>query len=321
MLDLYPWQQSLWQQFLAAKNQQKLAHAIALTGVDGLGKAQFAQQMAKAVLCLSPNEEGNACGQCHSCQVFDAGNHPDHLDIEPEEAGKQIKIEQIRDLKEKQQLTPTISTWKTVVINPAYSMNVNANNSLLKLLEEPEANTLIILITSKPERMPITVKSRCQSMHFNAPEKETCLKWLQQHYPNFNDAPLVDELLQLAKGAPLKLIEMLEENVGEQVTQINTDFEQLIKLSQNPMQLAAAWMQYEPSQLMEQLYQNVHKRIVELNKMPKTQQSDAQGKQYWQIADCIVHTTKLISSQNNLNKQLLLEGFLVELSTIFHTKA
>ncbi len=50
MLDTYPWQQSVWQQFLSAKNQQKLAHAIALTGVDGLGKVQFAQQMAKAVL-------------------------------------------------------------------------------------------------------------------------------------------------------------------------------------------------------------------------------------------------------------------------------
>jgi len=131
---IYPWQTIQWQLFSQQKQQQRLPHAIVMTGVNGLGKRSLADQMVAALLCENDNTS-EPCGQCHSCQLFMAGSHPDHTIIEPEESGKQIKIEQIRRLKDKQQLTPTVAKWKTVIVCPADNMNINANNSLFKLLE------------------------------------------------------------------------------------------------------------------------------------------------------------------------------------------
>jgi DNA polymerase III subunit delta' len=121
MTELLPWQLPQWQHVIARVEQQRLPHAVLLTGVAGLGKTLFAAKMAESLLCQSPNEHFHACGHCHSCQLVQAGNHPDHLTIRSEEAGKSIKIEQIRALKEKQSLTPSIANWKTVVIESADS--------------------------------------------------------------------------------------------------------------------------------------------------------------------------------------------------------
>ena len=104
---LYPWQAQSWQHFVQQYRQQRMPHAVLLTGVEGLGQLAFAEQMAMLVLC-EQHELSEPCGQCHSCQLFSAGNHPDHTVIRPEETGKQIKIEQIRGLKQKQTLTTNV---------------------------------------------------------------------------------------------------------------------------------------------------------------------------------------------------------------------
>lgn len=308
---LYPWQQSSWQQFASLKQQQRIPHAILLTGVNGLGKNTFSQQITKSILCLSPRESQLACGQCHSCHVFDAGSHPDHIEIKPEETGKQIKIEQIRQLIEKQQLTPTVSKWKTVVISPAYSMNVNANNSLLKLLEEPQPNTLFVLITSKPEQTPITVKSRCQTFHLPAPPFSEALAWLVANSA-YNADETTTNILKLAKGAPLAAIEMLDQQGAESYQQIEQDFNTMLTAYISPIELAANWQKYNLSQLMNQLQYSLQDRIVNNQlAIDKSPSLEHQNKRYWQIMDCIVDTTKLLSSPNNINKTLLIEDFIV----------
>jgi len=311
MTDLYSWQQSLWQQFASLKQQQRIPHAILLTGVDGLAKNAFSQHITKSVLCLSPHDSQQACGQCHSCQVFDAGSHPDHIEIKPEEIGKQIKIEQIRQLIEKQQLTPTVSKWKTVVISPAYSMNVNANNSLLKLLEEPQQNTLFVLITSKPEQTPITVKSRCQTFHMATPAFSDALTWLENN-SSYNADDITTKILKLAKGAPLAAIDILNEQGSETYQQIEQDFNAMLTAYISPIELAANWQKYNLSQLMNQLQYSLQDRIVNNQLVTdKPASLEHQSKRYWQIMDCIVDTTKLLSSPNNLNKALLIEDFIV----------
>jgi DNA polymerase-3 subunit delta' len=318
MADIYYWKQPAWQRFLTTKRQQKIAHAVTLCGVSGLGKHELSLHMAKAVLCLTPNDDGSQCNHCHSCQLFEAGNHPDHLVIEPEEVGKQIKIEQIRQLKEKQQLTPTISRWKTVIINPADMMNVNANNSLLKLLEEPEENTFMMLVTAKFERLPITVRSRCQQIHLKTPNMDETIKWLTEHGKQIDTDPFFEQYYSLANGAPLAIAELVESDAVTQFQQINNDLETLFKQRVNPIEIAVNWLNFDLPLLMQQCYQVVHSKLTERF---KSQQNNADGlslPQDWKIVDCIVETTKLISSQNNLNKQLLLERFLVELNTILH---
>jgi DNA polymerase III subunit delta' len=310
MNELYPWQEQVWQQFVELKQRQRLPHALLLTGVHGLGKNSFTQKMTKSVLCLSDNND-DACGVCHSCHLFEAGSHPDHIEIKPEETGKQIKIEQIRQLIDKQQLTPTVSKWKTVVISPAYAMNVNANNSLLKLLEEPQQNTLIILVTSKPEQMPITVKSRCQNIHMTTPEFNQAMEWISQ-YSDYQKDNVPQKILQLAKGAPLAAIEMLNAQGVEQYQQVDQDFNDILSTRVNPVMLAAKWQKFDLTQVINQLQYNVKDRIIsiqmEVNNKPA---SRAENKQLWKVMDCIIETTKLLSSQNNINKTLLIESFIV----------
>ena len=301
---IYPWQTTQWQFFSQQKQQQRLPHAIVLTGVDGLGKQVFAEQMVATLLCENDNAS-EPCGKCHSCQLFMAGSHPDHTIIEPEESGKQIKIEQIRRLKDKQQLTPTVAKWKTVIIFPADSMNINSNNSLLKLLEEPQNNTLLVLITAKPEYLPITILSRCQKITLSAPNKDESINWVQQQ--GSFDGAIVDQLIPLAKGAPLAVIKMLQADILPQIQQIEADFKSLLHGQVNPVMMAKDWQQYDLNMLFNHLQNLVKKNIITLQKQDNTKGT----KRSWHIYDCIITIIKLLSSSNNINKTLLIEQFMV----------
>jgi len=300
---LYPWQQSQWQNISQQIQQQRLPHALLLTGVAGLGKLSFANHIVATVLCEKNEQE--ACGQCHSCQLFTAGSHPDHTLIEPEEPGKQIKIEQIRQLKGKQELTPTVAKWKTVIIAPAENMNINSNNSLLKLLEEPQQNTLLVLSSAKPERLPITILSRCQKVALTVPTSEIAINWLQQQ-ASINEQE-ISTLLQLAKGAPLATLELLESDLINILQQVDSDFESLLQQSANPVMLAKNWLQYDLLMVLHHLQTQLKKRII----LMQNQGNTSNSKEFWTIYDCIIAAIKLTSSANNINKILLIEQFMV----------
>ncbi|MBL1320917.1 MAG: DNA polymerase III subunit delta' [Methylophaga sp.] len=311
---MHPWNQNLWQRFCQQQQQQRLPHALLLSGVAGLGKQQFAKAIVANVLCMSLKNDNSPCGQCHSCQLLSAGNHPDHIEIMPEEVGKQIKIDQIRGLKEKQQLTTSVASWKSIIISPADAMNVSANNSLLKLLEEPQQNTLLILVSDKPERLPITIRSRCQSYPFSSPPTEQALAWLAtQNVNNQNDE--LEKILQLASGAPIKVLEMLDANINEQYQQIERDFDAILSGQANPIALATSWKNFELSEVLQYLHYLIKKRLIELM---KTEQKSTKNRHYLKISDCIMSTIKLTSSLNNVNKTLLTEDFIVSVMQITH---
>jgi DNA polymerase-3 subunit delta' len=305
---LYPWQQNLWQQFAAMQNNQRMPHALLLSGIKGLGKQTFADRMITSLLCQHRSANSDACGQCHSCQLLGAGSHPDHTVVSPEESGKQIKIDQIRQLKQKQTLMSKVSTWKTVLITHADSMNVNAFNSLLKLLEEPQPNSVLILISENTHQLPVTIKSRCQSLIMQVPDQQTSLSWLQSQNPQ-REIHEWQALLRLVQGAPLAAIAIQEQGLA-QSQQIYNDFAALMKTQVNPVSMAASWQQYD---LIAVMYQIQHLIQLKMESLLTGQEpvSPAILKQYWAISDCIIDTIKLISSQNNLNKTLLIEDFMV----------
>jgi DNA polymerase-3 subunit delta' len=310
--NMQPWNKNLWQRFCQQQQQQRLPHALLLSGIAGLGKKEFANAIIANVLCASGQNDNSPCGQCHSCQLLSAGNHPDHIEVMPEETGKQIKIDQIRSLKDKQQLTASVASWKTVIISPADAMNVSASNSLLKLLEEPQRNTLLILITDKPEKLPITIRSRCQSYHFSSPPTEQALAWLAiQNRNNENDE--LEKTLQLASGAPIKVLELLDKNIGEQYQQIERDFDAILSGQVNPIALAASWKDFELSEVLHYLHYFLKNRLIELM---KTKQQSVKQMHYLKISDCIISTLKLTSSLNNVNKTLLTEDFIVSVMQI-----
>ena len=317
MTELLPWQLPLWQHVIARVEQQRLPHAVLLTGVAGLGKTLFAAKMAESLLCQSPNEQFHACGRCHSCQLVQAGNHPDHLTIRSEEAGKSIKIEQIRALKEKQSLTPSIANWKTVIIESADSMTNSAANSLLKLLEEPQNNTILILTTDAVHRLPITIRSRCQQMHLPAPDHSITLHWLSSQGITA-DAKQVEKIASLTQDAPFAIVKALETNEWQSYQQVQQDFDQLLQQRVNPVQLASQWQQLDLVKVMHQLLSTIK---IRLKKHYTEYAEDSKTQQYWQIVDCIVNTIKLVSSSNNYNKTLLIEDFMVSVMRISQTNS
>jgi DNA polymerase-3 subunit delta' len=121
---------------------------------------------------------GDCCDECSSCKKIDSGVHPDLLVISPE--GGQIRIEEIRSINDTLSLKPFEGRWKVVVVDEASTMNPYAANAFLKTLEEPPKDSLIILVSSNPERLPDTIRSRCSRVNFTPLSYEACKKVIEK---------------------------------------------------------------------------------------------------------------------------------------------
>lgn len=138
----------------------RLAHAYLFEGPDGVGKRLVALALARALFC----EQHTGCGECSACRKVEHQNHPDLHIIEPD--GNTLKIEQIRALQRELSFRPLEGSRKICVIEAAEKMNASSGNALLKTLEEPSGNALIILLTSRPDALLTTICSRCQRLPF-----------------------------------------------------------------------------------------------------------------------------------------------------------
>lgn len=160
-----------------AIEQNKVSHSYLLVGTMGIGKKMMATQYAKAILC---SEQKKTCHTCKSCIEFEGQNNPDFLWIKPE--GNSIKIEQIRELQKRIQEKPIISNRKVYIIEDADFMTKEAQNCLLKTLEEPPQFATIILIGSNENAFLTTIKSRCMILRFNPIENLEIKQYLEENY-------------------------------------------------------------------------------------------------------------------------------------------
>jgi DNA polymerase-3 subunit delta' len=144
-------------------DKQMVSHAYLFCGPSGVGKKTCAAAFARALLCRQP-AEGDACGECRSCRQVEAGNHPDLIKVEPD--GGSIKIDQAREIQRRMTLAPFQGGRQICVIDRAESMTDEAANCFLKILEEPPAGVVFILICVQPYALPATVLSRCQQVLF-----------------------------------------------------------------------------------------------------------------------------------------------------------
>ena len=211
----YPWTYEQWTQLQHRRQERRLPHALLLAGPTGLGKSQFARELAQSLLCEQPATDGAACQQCRSCARFAAASHPDMFVVEPEEPGKAIKVDQIRDLISQFALaTHREGGYRIAIVQPAEQMNLAAANSLLKTLEEPPPDTLILLICASPSLLPATILSRCQRLEFAPPSHAEALAWLtRQHAIPTEQA---EALLALACDAPLSALSLQQGAVLEE---------------------------------------------------------------------------------------------------------
>ena len=208
---------------------KKISHSYIFWGTEGIGKKLIAKEFAKRILCLEQQED---C-KCKSCIEFDSDNNPDFQLIEPNE-GK-VKIEQIREMQRKVAEKPIISNKKVYIIENSDTMTTEAQNCLLKILEEPPEYITIILICSNEDNLLSTIKSRCTRMHFEPIDTEKIKKYLKQNYP---DQEISDNIINLSQGSIGKAIKLNEnKSIYENIEKIllsmqKSDLIEIIQMSE-----------------------------------------------------------------------------------------
>ena len=142
-----------------------LPHALIFSGITGIGKRTAAKAVAMALNCKNNPDGYSPCGHCSPCRQIISDSHPDVLLIEPQ--GNYLRIDQIRKLLSTLALRPFTAEHRVVIISGAQKMNKEAANALLKILEEPPSNTILILTTLQTSDLLPTIVSRCRNIRFN----------------------------------------------------------------------------------------------------------------------------------------------------------
>jgi len=233
----YPWHHEQWQRVSRARAADRLPHAILLAGPDGLGKADFAKRLSDSLVCVRLNENGDACGTCASCRQAHAGSHPDQRLVAPDEPGKMIKIDAIRDLSGKSVLAAQEGGYRVFLIQPAEAMNRAAANALLKTLEEPSSRSVLILVSSHPTRLAATIRSRCQVIKFGIPRVQEVRAWLREQGCEAE----LDELLAISGGAPLRALQAREQGWLEESRRLSQELLDLKQRKANPLTIVEEW--------------------------------------------------------------------------------
>ena len=159
-------QGTAWTRSLRLARRRTLPHALVIAGAPGVGKTLAAHLLAKALLCESeaPSDSERSCGSCAACRRFDAGTHPDLFLVAPAADKREIAVEQVRTLQQSLLLVAAGGRARVVILDPADALNESGQNALLKTLEEPLADTFLLLLTSRPEQLLATVRSRAQRL-------------------------------------------------------------------------------------------------------------------------------------------------------------
>jgi DNA polymerase-3 subunit delta' len=236
----FPWQREDWQRLQTLRAHWP--HALLLHGQPGIGKVEFARELAQGLLCEQPLDDGRPCGTCVACHWFRQRNHPDFRVVCPESlAGdaappvsdsdasdskdakdakegddsgkksktlsKEIKIEQVRALLDFVGVGAHRGGMRVVLLYPAEALNLAAANALLKTLEEPPAGVAFLLVSANVERLLPTIVSRCRQAPMATPDLTSASAWLA--------AQGVDDpasLLAEAGGAPLAALALANDD-------------------------------------------------------------------------------------------------------------
>lgn len=184
----------------------KTSHSYMFVGIEGIGKKLIAKEFAKMILCT---DENKYCDKCKSCIEFNTNNNPDFKIIEPD--GNSLKIEQIREFQKKVSEKPIISRKKVYIINDSDKMTTEAQNCLLKTLEEPPEFVTIILIGANENLFLSTIKSRCMIIHFEEISNQIIEKYLEQNYQTKINSKIMLEAFQGSIGKAIQLKEKQDE--------------------------------------------------------------------------------------------------------------
>ena len=242
-----PWQDEHWARLQARRARGALPHALLVCGPEGLGKRAFAERFVRGLLCLEP-VDGEACGHCRSCALLAAGTHPDRVTLSYglRKDGVQrsgIVIDQIRELSARLAMSSQFGGWQVATIDPADALNGAAANALLKTLEEPAAQTMLVLVADAPWRLPQTIRSRCQRIEFHLPAADQALAWLQAQ-----GIPDAAAALGAAGGNPGLAQRWAQEGALDRRREVRKDLAGLAAGRGEAMDVVRRWLDSEPAQ-------------------------------------------------------------------------
>ena len=233
--DLYPWLESNWNSLIKQYFSERLPHAMLWITPSGIGTETLALQFLQLLMCSSV-QNNKACGECNHCQLFEANTHPDFHYLSLEESSKVIKIEQVRALIDKLLERPHQGGKRLVFVEPADLLHRSASNAFLKTLEEPGDDTYILLITSRPEALPATIRSRCQVTHFKAPTELLAQEYVEQHSSEPKDK--IRQVVKLAQNRPLLAIDLLDSGQFQARTDFFSYLQSVTRGNMDPVALA-----------------------------------------------------------------------------------
>ena len=319
-----PWTQPVSDRIVQQYAKQRLGHALLLVGQEGVGKRLLLRELSQFLLCT--NQQQGPCGECGSCHLFNAGSHPDLLMVEPEEKGKQIKIEQVRKVTEFVNTTAQRGHSKVVLLGPAEAMNVNASNALLKSLEEPSGKVTLLLYSHQPSGLLATIKSRCQQFPVYGPEFSQAHTWLQQNSETELTDQVANSILRLASGAPLKALDMIEQDVHVQYMQFCQNMIDLQNRQVQWNELLTKWKNWDMQNILQWFYGLlldaqkqkagvVGDQTLAMVELAAQSQQVAKRAQYGQIEQALQKLTEsqqAYRGQANPNPTMMTESLLID---------
>ena len=303
------WLNPVREEFRKRLQGDRLAHAFLLSGQTGTGKQGLAMEMAAALLCLENSLP--ACGSCRSCQLLLSGAHPDFriLSFELNKSGKlrtEIVIDQVRQLISFLQLTTTISEKKVALVQPAEAMNRNAANALLKTLEEPPGDAVIILLSNDPSRLAVTIRSRCQKLQVRSPDTDTVLAWLLEEEACGEVEAI--SALKAAAGSPFRARDLLSTGGPDHYRLVSDTLESILEGRCAPASAMSALGDVEPDQLWTWL------SLSAADRFRRTMDNHRVAISLSQLQNMADRNRTLLSSP--VRKDLLLQDWLIQWSRL-----
>lgn len=287
---------------------KNIPHALLFSGVEKIGKKEVALGFIKSIFCTKGK---GFCGECYSCRTINSSNFPDLSIIEPKD--RNIEIEEVRDLQKRLSLKSYNNSLKVGVINDAHLLRKDAQNALLKTLEEPKGDTLLILITSYPQMLLPTIRSRMEEIKFSVVSRKEIEDYLVSLGASEEKAK---EIAMISSGQIGKAIEFL--NNEEKLDFFNGAVKDIISLARSEMfkrfdfakefkenqdeivSVLDVWERFMRREILLKVYGS--KGSLENYSLKKTKE----------VMDELQKTKYLIEN-TNVNKKLALENLLITL--------
>lgn len=278
-------------------DSNNISHSYIFSGTSGIGKFEFAKEFAKAIICLSETEP-KPCNHCKACESFDNSNNPDIIIIDENEDS--IKTETIKELTNNILEKPIQGNKKIYIINNSENMTKEAQNSILKTLEEPPEYVTIILICSNEDNMLSTIKSRCTRIHFENLEISEVKDYIKQNYPEIE---IDDSIINLSQGSIGKALKLNENKT------LYENIENILKSFKNKDIIDIVKMSEEIYIAKEEIYSVLEYMNVLLLKLSK------EDLRYINAIDIVEETKKRLKA--NSNYDMCIDNLLFNISYLF----